>query len=474
MSDRRTKDRRSAEPRRDPIFSKDAEFSLLGALLIENAHFDTISSRLEGRMFYREAHRTIYKRMLGLRQEGRPVDLTTLKTELDRHTVPNGETELEDVGVGYMASLVDGVPRATNASHYADIIAEKWRLRQLAESGQQLVDGAYALEESKTLMQAIDAKVSDLVAASRLTIGARSLATAMPEAMAEFERRSKNRGQLSGVTSGFPKLDYMTHGWEPGAMSLIAAKTHVGKSTLAVNFAKAFLQQQQPTLYYSYEMKLQSLLDRLLSDLSGIPAERIAWWNLNDEEQKAIGQWLEVLHDWPLHVNDVSGRTVEDIYREARQVKREHGLAAIFVDHFQLMKGVGEDSRLEYLESSSRELREIAIDLNVHMFVVSQLTTEKAEKHKAPTLDDLRWCKALGHDCDFAWFLHPHNWADIENDQPVVPMQLICRKNRLHGRLGSIWLNLERDFVRFVEAEAPAPKEPAVPRTRKAASPASW
>lgn len=459
MSDRRQ------QKRREGILphSLEAEKACLGSLLIENAGYDQVSGHLDAKMFFREAHRQIYAAMTEILGEGLPLDTTSLILRLEGKTTSGGETQLENCGGPvYLGSLIDGMPRSTNIAYYAQEVRAAWTKRRLIDVGKELIDAGYApLTSPQEAMHATAARMADLAAQARLNVGTRSIAAAMPAVMAEFDRRAARRGQLAGYTSGFPKIDAMTHGWQPGMMTVIGAKTHVGKSTLALNFAKSLLEVGQRVVYYSYEMPLQTIIDRLLASISEIHADRITWWNLSEAEQKAIGQWLDVLHDWPLHVNDVNGRTMREISAECRQIQRDGGLGGVFIDHFQLMKGVSEHSRLEELEAISRECKELAVELQVPLFVVSQLTTDKTERKKRPSLDDLRWCKALGHDCDFGFILHPHDPDDLEKDKEIVPMQFWCLKNRPYGRLGLVTMNLERDFVRFVEADPPAKEAPA-------------
>ena len=436
----------------------DAEKSVLGALLIDNTGFDQIAGWLEPAHFYRKAHRDIYAAIKDLSERGRPMDLRTVAEALIT------AKQFEDVGGAvYLGALVDGVPRSTNVRYYAETVREKAALRRLIKIGTTLVDRAYEADEGpQALITQTDLALTSLATDAKWSTGAVPLADGLGALSTELAKRIEHRGQIVGVSSGLPTLDLITHGWQPRKMIVVAAQTSFGKSVFALDQARAFAQAGQRVVYYSFEMPKEDLHWRLMSSLSGVPLTQMGWGNVRGTEFAKIADAQEVMATLPIEFNDSSSRSILDIRAECRQIKADRGLGAIFIDHFQLMDGTDGENRVQQLANISRRIQSLAQELNVPIFVLSQLTLADRDANREPHLDDLRECKSLGHDADQVVMLHPYKPTEARTDASVLPMKLLMRKHR-GGRLGCVPLHLERDYVRFVEGEAPAP----VPRENK-------
>lgn len=430
----------------------EAEKSVLGALLIENGGYAQISSQLESRHFFREAHRRIYRAMAALLDAGKPADIRLLIGELERRG------DLEEVGgPAYVSALVDGVPMSTNVRYYAEVVREKAALRALVKFGSGLALEAYDGETSaRELVVRADQRLTALATECKLAAGAVSLERGLPALSADLAARVERKGQITGWPSGVPGIDLLTHGWQRRKMIVIAGQTSFGKSVLALDQAHAITGAGGRVVYYSYEMERQELEYRLWSKLAEIPLTRILWGNVSEREYRQLAEAQEVMAGLPLEINDTGSRSIVDVRAECRQIKAERGLAAVVVDHIQLMEAPEGGNRYEELAYISKGLKTLAMDLDVPVFVLSQLTLSDKDANREPQLDDLRECKSIGHDADAVLMLHPYRPAEARTDIPVVPMKLLFRKQR-GGRLGLVTLNLERDYVRFVEAEPPAP-----------------
>lgn len=447
----------------------EAEKAVVGSLLIENGGFDQISSQLESKDFYRDAHRKIYGACVTLMERGTALDIRTLCEELTVRGL------IEDVGGhAYVASLVDGVPRSTNIKYYAEIVREKAAQRALIKIGDALVKSAYAGDRTaRELIAATDTKLTDLAIHAKFASGAVPLADDLSGLMADLDYRVQHRGQVSGLPTGYPELDLLTHGWQRRQMIVIAGQTSFGKSVLALNLAHAIAAAGHRVVYYSFEMERRELEYRLLSSLSDIPLTRILWGNLSDAEYTKLSTAMETMHALPLEINDGHSRSIADVRSECRQVKADRGLAAVVLDHFQLMDGADGENRTQQLGAISRRIQGLGMELDVTTFTLSQLTLSDKDANREPHLDDLRECKSLGHDANGVHMLHPYKPSEARSDASVVPFKLICRKQR-GGRLGTVPLHLERDYVRFVAGEAPRPepKAPKAETTKK--SPPVW
>lgn len=469
------------EPRRDPICDLNAERSVLGAILIENQGLDQVSSYLDARMFFRDAHRKIFEVFVALQAAGRPIDLTTLKTELDTRTTSVRETWLEDVGGPvYIASLVDGVPRSTNVKAYADTVREKWALRELAKTGQWLLDGAYAQEHSSTqLASTLDLKCSTIASQAKWSGGAVTVADSLTDLDRDLERRVERQGQISGWPTGFAGLDLYTQGWQPQTMIVIAGETSFGKSILALQYAFSIAQAGGRVVYYSYEMPKQKLLYRLLSMLSNVPLSAILWGHIRTDAQwEAIRKAKAVMEALPIEINDGSIRTIPHIRSECRQIKADRGLAAVVIDHFQLTENEEGENRVQQLADNSRRIQKLGVELDVCTFTVSQLTLDPKDRRR-PQLHDLRECKSLGHEADIVLALDAYKASEARSTDTTIPvrMNFLLLKNR-GERLGTVKTHLEREYQRFVECDwsedAPVTRPKAEKQEKTMRSPAMW
>ena len=447
----------------------DAEKSVLGALLIDNAGYDSIASWLQSAHFYRKAHRDTYAAIVTLLTASRPADLRTVAEELTRLKL------FEDVGgAAYLGSLVDGVPRSTNVRYYAETVREKAALRKLIKIGTTLIDRAFEAGDSpQSLITQADTAMTELATDAQWNSGAVPLSDDLGALMADFDHKVQHRGQVLGLPSGFPSVDLITHGWQKRQMVVIAGQTSFGKSVLALNLAHAIAKSGQRVVYYSYEMTRQELQYRLWSSLAEIPLTRILWGNLSEGEYAKLAHAMEDMALLPLEINDGASRSISAARAECRQIKADRGLAAVVFDHFQLMDGAEGENRTQQLGGVSRAIQTLGVELDVTTFTLSQMTLAGDEANREPQLGMVRECKQLEHDANIAAYLHPYKPSEARTEVSVVPMKFLIRKHR-GGRLGCVPLHLERDYVRFVEGESPAPspKEPKAPTPKK--SPLRW
>lgn len=460
----------SGEPKRAAPANHEAETSVLGALLIDNSVYDQISSQLESASFFRDAHRKIYSAAAHLLDHRQPLDLVSLKQELDRRGL------LEDVGgPAYIAALVDGVPRSTNVRYYAQIVNETAVRRALIKQGGKLVDAALAGEkESRDVIRETVGSLESLASQYHATTGAVSIAASMPEMNARLAKRIEHRGQLAGASSGLPKIDLYTHGWQRRKMYVVAAQTSFGKSVFALQAAIAIASAGERVIYYSLEMSRQDLIERGWSMLSGIPLENIIWGNIQTpNEYAALAAAQEQLAALPLEISDSPSTTVADMRSECRQVKSDRGLGSIVLDYFQRMDIPNGDNRAQKLGEISRQLQTLYAELDVSGFVLSQLTLDGKDASQEPQLEHLRDCKSLAHDADCVVMIHPYKVAEARTDVSVVPMKALFRKQR-GGHLGMVTLHLEREYVRFIEGEPPEAPAKAPKETKARKMPLKW
>lgn len=427
----------------------EAERSVLGAILLHNDALDIATTVVMEADFYRDAHRRIFKAMLVGAERKANLDLVTIKDIL-------GKTgELDEVGgPGYIAALVDGVPRSMNVEHYANIIREKAILRNIIFAANKMMSSAYADDEdaSKVLAEA-DRAIVDLQN-GRGGIGLVDVKSSVPRILSDLEYRVEHRGQITGIDTGFSGINDTTLGWQRGDLVVVAARPSIGKTSFVLNTAKVAAMKGRVAMF-SMEMRKKQLEDRLLSSISGVPLTRIITGFLTSDDWKRLSEAIEVFtHGMQFFINDRSGRTAWDIRSECRRMRAEGGLDLVVIDYVQLMPGSLDNQRAtrnEQVTDISRRLKELAADCDVPILLLSQLSRANEKRNDPrPKLSDLRESGALEQDADIVCFLHRKNHREggLTN--------FIIEKQR-QGPTGTIDLNLDRDTVTFTDADPDAP-----------------
>jgi replicative DNA helicase len=446
-----------ARPKDDTLpHNLDAERSVLGALLIDSTALELIDQALSGEEFYRVAHRQLFQAITRLLERKVAVDFTTLVEELTR------TGELDDVGgPSYVAGLTDGLPRTTNVTHYAAIVREKYRLREVIATGNRLVSQAYAAEDSAdTIVAAADKAILDLhLQRPAGHVRAKDL---IPELLADMQWRYDHQGEVTGIPTGFASVDRLTFGWQAADMNVLAARPSMGKTTWLLNTAIAASEAGKRVVIFSLEMRVKHLRDRLLSVLSGVELTRIQGGLVRSMDYAKIADGLERLSNLELLIDDRPGQSVKQIRGACRRIKAEGGLDLVIIDYVQLMPGTIEGRGItryaEVSDISTRTKNEIAGDLDVCTFLVSQLNRGADSRNDPrPQLSDLRESGRLEEDADAVMFLYrPNHLASGTTE-------LIVAKQR-NGNAGTVNLTFERDTQTFTDGGAPLPEKPRYTR----------
>lgn len=446
----------------------EAERSVLGGILIENSAFHVAASIIQPRHFFRDAHRRIFKAIWNLADVNSEIDLVTVKAELEK------KSELEECGgPAYIGALVDGVPRSTNVLAYAEIVKDCATLRDLIFESNKIIGRAYEHDAgAKEIVTWAEQKMFD-VAHGHIRSRLRPLATGLGALAEDLEFRVKHRGQVTGVETGFPQINELTHGWQPGDLIFIGARPSIGKTTFVMNSVVAAAKAGKRVAVFSMEMTEQQLRYRILSSLSGIPLSRMLAGALgggvDTGDYAKITAAMEVMHDLPILIDDRRGRTVWDIRSACRQEQAENGLDEVVVDYAQLMKGTLERkgaSRNDELTDISNRFKELGGELNVPLLVLSQLARRSVDRpDPRPKMSDLKDCGAFEQDADIVALLHRKNHREggVTN--------VIFEKQR-NGPTGTINITLDRDIVTFTdggEEPKPEPKveDPTKPKRRR-------
>jgi replicative DNA helicase len=369
------------------------------------------------------------------------VDFVTLKEELIRIG------DLDEVGgPAYVASLSDGVPRATNVKYYAGIVKEKAALRALIYAANKLLTDAYAAEDSAidivsraetALLDVQNAHVSQRMGELRESTSA---------LIADFDERVANRGMLTGVETGFTSINELTFGWQPGDLIVLAARPSIGKTTFVMNSALAAAKTGKRIAIFSMEMRRRQLEYRIVSSLSSVACTRLLSGFISSTEYPKISYAFELIHKLSVSIDDRARQTVHDIRSACRRMKAEGGLDMVVVDYVQLMPGSLDrkgSTRNEELTDISRRMKILADEIAAPIMMLSQL--RRLDGRRRPQLEDLRESGALEQDSDIVAFLH-------RSDHRAGGMTEFILAKQRNGPTGTVKLSFERDTLTFTDA----------------------
>src|SRR6187399_849948 len=427
----------------------EAERSVLGAILVQNDAFNLAAQVIKAEDFYRDAHRRIFDSMSALSERSHAIDFVTLKEELSR------SGNLDDVGgPAYVASLADGVPRATNVEYYAKIVKEKATLRNLIYAASKIVTNAYEADQESDLILDEAESAIFAVADDRLKSGFIAMRDLVKDSFPKIEKLFEQKRLITGVPTGFVDLDEMTRGLQGGDLVIVAARPSMGKTSLVLNIAQYVAALgDQVAGFFSLEMSKESLFLRLLTSEAQIDGHRLMSGAIGGNDYHRISHALEKLNAMKLFIDDTANIGVLEMRAKSRRLQSEHGLNLLVVDYIQLMSGRGRfENRTLELAAISRSLKGLAKELNVPIVVLSQLSRapESRSDHR-PQLSDLRESGALEQDADVVIFIYREDQY-VDRSQPPTDAQgvaeLIVGKQR-NGPTGVVKLAFIREYTRF-------------------------
>jgi replicative DNA helicase len=430
----------------------EAERSVLGAILVHNDAFNMAAQVIDSADFYRDAHRRIFDKMVQLNERNQAIDFVTLKEELSR------AGEIDEVGgPAYVASLADGVPRATNVEYYARIVKEKATLRNLIFAANKILTNAYEADQESDLI--LDEAESSIfaVADDRLKAGFVPMRELVKESFPKIEQLFEQKRLITGCPTGFVDLDEMTRGLQPGDLIIVAARPSMGKTSLVLNMAQHVAIQPDSTVgFFSLEMSKESLFLRLLTSEAQIDSHRLMSGAIGQKDYGRISHALETLSAMRLFIDDTANIGVLEMRAKARRLQAEQKLSLLVVDYIQLMSGRGRfENRTLELAAISRSLKGLAKELRVPIVVLSQLSRapESRSDHR-PQLSDLRESGALEQDADVVILIYREDAYNRDPNNPDAgTAELILAKQR-NGPTGVVRLAFLREQTRFANLAA--------------------
>ncbi len=431
---------------RVPPQSMEAERSVLGAMLLNpdavGAALEILHDQTDG-LFYAEAHQHIYDAMVGLFRKNTPVDAVTLVEQLSR------DGTLEDAGgASYIAELTEAVPTSANVDYYARIVLDAAILRKLITSCNRLTVQAYESSDVNELLDQAEQEIFSIAERRQLNPIHR-VSELIDASIEQIEAVIKAHKGITGMATGFTKLDEMLSGLQPSDMIILAARPSVGKTAFALNAARhAAVADGKSVLLFSLEMSKEQLVQRLLCMEGEINSVRLRTGFLAKSEfpklQRAAGKLTEA----PIYIDDTAGIGILDVRSKARRHMASHGLDLIVIDYLQLMRGAGRfENRQTEISEISRSIKSIARELRVPVLALSQLSRE-AEKDDTgmPKLSHLRESGAIEQDADVVLMLSRPPAHEAEGQENLIRLMVAKQRN---GPTGKVDLLFDRDIQQF-------------------------
>ena len=425
----------------------DAEKSVLGSILVNNENYYTVVENLHSDDFYLGAHRTIFRTMSDIVDASRAVDLITLQDELARASL------LESAGgIGYLASLMDGIPHLVNIDHYLQIIREKSLFRQIIHSTNRIMSECFEqMDPAEEILDRAEQNLFEL-SEKRIQTGLVHVRDLQGDAHRLLEKLYTEREVITGVATGFIDFDRMTSGLQGSDLVILAARPSMGKTAMALNIAQQVaLRMGKPVGIFSLEMSKEQLLMRLLCAEALVDSHRVRTGYLSKEDFAKLIDALGQIANAPLFIDDSSTLTIMEIRAKARRLKAEHGLGLLIVDYLQLMSGYGRsENRNQEISGISRGLKGLAKELQVPVIALSQLSRapeQRTGRDHRPQLSDLRESGSLEQDADLVAFIYREE-VYKPNDENAGLAELIISKQR-NGPTGTVKLAFQKQYTRF-------------------------
>ena len=434
------------------------ERAVLGALMIDKDAYTIVCEMLYPESFYEPRNQKIYTAIRDLEMKEQPVDIWTVTEQLAK------QGDLEDVGgPAYVTELSSRVASSANIEYHARIIAQKFLARQLISYASFIETKAFdETIDIDDLMQEAEGSLFEL-SQKNMKKDYTQIDPVIKTAIDVIQKSAANKDGLTGVPSGYYKLDDITSGWQPSDLVIIAGRPAMGKTSFALSMAKNIAAEYQvPMAFFSLEMSNTQLVNRLISNVCEIQGSKILNGQLRPDEWERLDKRVNNLLGAPLFIDDTPGLSVFELRTKARRLVREHGVKIIMIDYLQLMNanGMRFSSRQEEVSTISRSLKGLAKELDIPIIALSQLNrgveSREGLEGKRPQLSDLRESGAIEQDADMVLFVHRPEYYHIyqdDNGRDLHGMaQIIIAKHR-KGATGDVLLTFRGEFTRFENPE---------------------
>ncbi len=442
----------------------DLEISVLGSILIDNEALSDSIDILKEDYFYRPEHRYIFQAISNLFQDSKPIDILTVTEELKKIGL------LKKVGgVSYVSKLTTKISSSANTEYHSRIIAEKYIQRQLISVSSDIIESS--LDNTSDVFETLNKAEQELfnITEGTLRKSYDNMSDLISRALKNIEDLKDRKEGLSGVPSGFNKLDNITSGWQRSDLVIIAARPGMGKTAFALSMGRNIaIEQNIGIAIFSLEMSSEQLVNRLISSESEINAGKLRKGNLAEHEWVQLHSKIKGLSSAPIFIDDTPAISVFELRAKARRLVKKHGIKLIVIDYLQLMTAGGRNgNREQEISSISRSLKGIAKELSIPVIALSQVNRSLEQRSgvgsKRPMLSDLRESGAIEQDADIVTFIYRPEYYKIQEwedgDNCLGQAEIIIAKHR-NGGLGDVRLKFKAEYARFSDLDSFSLNEP--------------
>ncbi|AKH70518.1 replicative DNA helicase [Spongiibacter sp. IMCC21906] len=432
-----------------PPYSLEAEQSVLGGLMIANESWDAVADVLGEGDFFRPEHRKLFAQMARLVELQQPIDVVTLAEALA------GAGHLDEVGgAAYLAEIASNTPSVANIRAYAQAVRERATFRSLISVANEIADSSFNPEgrSSEEVLDEAERRIMQIAEDRPKMGGLEPINPLLKDAVEKIDELFNNEDAITGLTTGFEKLDEMTSGLQNSDLVIVAARPSMGKTTFAMNLVEnALLKSEKPMLVFSMEMPANQLMMRMLSSVGRIDQGRVRTGRLEEDDWPKLTGAVSKLKDRPLYIDDTPALTPTELRSRARKILREHGsIGMMMIDYLQLMQvaGRGGEGRTAEISEISRSLKGIAKEFNCPVVALSQLNRALEQRpNKRPVNSDLRESGAIEQDADVIMFIYRDEVYNEESADKGTA-EIIIGKQR-NGPIGTARLSFIGKYTRF-------------------------
>ncbi len=439
-----------------PPQALDLEEAVLGAVMLEKDAIIEVIDILKPESFYKEEHQKIFQAIVNLFATEKAIDILTVPEELRK------EDQLDEVGgIAYIAQLTSRVASAAHVEFHARIIQQKYIQRELIRVSSEIQNKAF--DDGIDVDLLLDFSESELfnVAQGHIKKEAAPMNMLVKDAITLIQEASKRDDNLSGIPSGYTKLDRITSGWQNSDLAIIAARPSMGKTAFVLSMTRNMaVDHGKSVAIFSLEMSSIQLVNRLIVSEAEITSDKIRIGNLSDNEWERLDYRIKRLEDAKIFIDDTPAISIFELRAKCRRLKRQHDIDIIIIDYLQLMSGSGDSkgNREQEVSNISRSLKGVAKELNVPVIALSQLnrSVEIRTGSKRPQLSDLRESGAIEQDADMVMFIHrPEKYGIMQDDEGNSLKglaEIILAKHR-NGALGDVNLKFVSEYAKFIEMD---------------------
>lgn len=432
---------------RVPPQNVEAEQAVLGSVLLKSDTFSSVLEVLKPQDFYKNSHKLIFEIMIDLFENSAPQDVLTVSNLL------RDKNKLEEAGGSlYLATLTSIVPVTTNIVSYAKIIREKSILRHLIEVNTDIAARCY--EEQNDIDGLVDQAEQAIfdIAGKKGGQHFTPIKAIVPAAFAAVEQLYKREGLITGVSTGYSRIDKMTAGLQPSDLIIIAARPSMGKTSLAMNIAQhAAIVEKTGVAVFSLEMSKEQLVMRLLSSVGRIDSQRIRTGSLHSDDWPKLTRAVGILSEAPIYIDDTPAISVLEMRAKVRRLASQNEIGLVIVDYLQLMRGRGRiENRTQEISEISRSLKALAKEHNMPVIALSQLNRGlESRTDKRPMMADLRESGAIEQDADVICFIYRDEVYNKSEDNPEIGLAEIIIGKQRNGPTGIVKLTFIKEFTMF-------------------------